>query len=294
MRAVLNPRCFASRALLQDAPFVKERLLERRAAETDLSLQREPLSEPPATGFAIECTPRVEWLPYVEEALGPASVAAFGPRESGMFYVGTAHPPAVRAMEWLVSEVQSKMREAGVACGKGQPGHVYVAGSNWDGDNNFAGTSPVLTHALEQGTISLMGVLTDEQLESQMQRFRVFAAPLFNATGVATKNIYALSRGMPLVTTTAGLQGLGLSSKLDAHSTECPGAADVNDAADGFAQRVLLLQTSETLWTQRSRRGLEHVAWTLSTTAEASKLRVELGITSRSVSHLEHADLLIE
>jgi hypothetical protein len=35
---------------------------------------------------------------------------------------------------------------------------------------------------------------------------RVFAAPLFNATGVATKNIFAMSRGLPLVTTAAGLQ----------------------------------------------------------------------------------------
>ena len=34
-----------------------------------------------------------------------------------------------------------------------------------------------------------------------MQRYRVLAAPAFNMTGVATKNIHALASGLPLVTT---------------------------------------------------------------------------------------------
>merc|ERR1740117_1841931 len=190
----------------------------------------------------------------------------------GMFYVGTAHPPAVRAMEWLGDEVQPLIREAGVLCHKGEPGHIYVAGNNWD--TNLAAESASLRHALDKGKISFLGVLTDEQLEKRMQKVRVFAAPLFNATGVATKNIFAMSRGLPLVTTTAGLQGLGLRSALDANATECPGAVDMEDTADGFAKRVLLLQTSEAIWSERSRRGLEHVAWTLSAAAEVSTLRV--------------------
>ena len=48
----------------------------------------------------------MEWLPYVEEALEPDDVVGFGKRSNGMFYVGTAHPPAVRAMEWLVDARQ--------------------------------------------------------------------------------------------------------------------------------------------------------------------------------------------
>ena len=250
----------------------------RTATTEDRSLlQKLPLE--PVVGRAaraVECMPRVEWLPYVEEALDSSLVAAFEPREKGMFYVGTAHPPAVRAMEWLVEEVQPQIREAGATCHKGGLGHIYIAGNNWD--TNLAATSKVISHALEKGRISFLGVLTDEQLEKRVQRVRVFAAPLFNATGVATKNIYALSRGLPLVTTSAGLQGLGLTSELDANSTKCPGAVDVEDTAAGFARRVLLLQTSETVWTERSRRGLEHVAWTLSTAAEVSTLRVGLGV----------------
>merc|ERR1719272_2068276 len=258
---------------MEDAPFVKERLLEMRATSEDRErlLQRRA-SEP----RAVDCMPRVEWLPYVEEALDPDDVVGFEPRDNGMFYVGTAHPPAVCAMEWLVDEVQPLIREAGVLCHKGEPGHIYVAGNNWD--TNLAAESASLRHALDKGKISFLGVLTDEQLEKRMQKVRVFAAPLFNATGVATKNIFAMSRGLPLVTTTAGLQGLGLRSALDANATECPGAVDMEDTADGFAKRVLLLQTREAIWSERSRRGLEHVAWTLSAAAEVSTLRVGLGL----------------
>ena len=269
---------------------MKEQLLEWRATTEDRALlQKLPLE--PRVGRdarAVECMPRVEWLPYVEEALDPSSVAAFEPREKGMFYVGTAHVPAVRAMEWLVEEVQQQIREAGGAgCLEGEPGHIYVAGNNWD--THLAATSKVISYARRKGKIFFLGVLTDEQLEIQMQRFRVFAAPLFNATGVATKNVYAMSRGLPLVTTTSGTQGLGLGSELDASSMDCPGAADVENLASGFARKVLALQTSKTLWKERSRRGLEHVAWTLSAKAEASTLRVSLEIAnSRHVSNLEY------
>ena len=161
-------------------------------------------------------------------------------------------------------------------CHKGEPGHIYVAGNNWE--TNLAAESASLRHALDKGKISFLGVLTDEQLERRMQKVRVFAAPLFNATGVATKNIFAMSRGLPLVTTTAGLQGLGLRSSLDANATQCPGAVDLEDDADGFAKKVLLLQTSEEMWSERSRRGLEHVEWALSAAAEVSTLKVGLGL----------------
>jgi hypothetical protein len=98
---------------LEDAPFVKERLLEMHAAsERSMhategrsllqKLKLKPASEP----RPVDCMPRVEWLPYVEDALEPDDVVGFGKRDNGMFYVGTAHPPAVRAMEWLVDEVQ--------------------------------------------------------------------------------------------------------------------------------------------------------------------------------------------
>ena len=149
---------------MEDAPFVKERLLEMRTTTQDRSLLQKPASEP----RPVDCMPRVEWLPYVEDAREPDDVAGFEKRDNGMFYVGTAHPPAVRAMEWLVDEVQPRIREAGVLCHKGEPGHIYVAGNNWD--TNLAAESASLSHALDKGKISFLGVLTDEELEKRMQK----------------------------------------------------------------------------------------------------------------------------
>ena len=94
---------------MEDAPFVSERLREMRATaeereRSERTTTRLRGSEP----RPVDCVPRVEWLPYVEEALEPDDVVGFGKRGNGMFYVGTAHPPAVRAMEWLVEEVQPR------------------------------------------------------------------------------------------------------------------------------------------------------------------------------------------
>ena len=55
-------------------------------------------------------------------------------------------------------------------CHKGEPGHIYVAGNNWDA--NLAAESASLSHALAGGKISFLGVLTDEQLEKRMQKAR--------------------------------------------------------------------------------------------------------------------------
>ena len=52
----------------------------------------------------------------------------------------------------------------------------------------------------------------------------------------------------------------------------------MEDTATGFAQRVLLLQASDGLWATRSRRGLEHAAWTFPWAVGRSMLRRALGV----------------
>ena len=65
-----------------------------------------------------------------------------------------------------------------------------------------------------------------------MQRYRVLAAPAFNMTGVATKNIHALASGLPLVTTSEGLRGMQLPEGQD--------VVFVRDNATEFAQVLAL------------------------------------------------------
>lgn len=210
------------------------------------------------------CTPPVQWLPYVEEVTTSALVRPFKDRTKGMFYVGTAHVAGQRAVEWLVSEVQVKMREMGRFCQKDDVGHLYVAGQGWSAASR---ASRDIQDAVNQGRLTFLGVLSDAELEEKMKTFKVFAAPVFNTTGVATKNIFAIARGLPLVTTKAGTQGLGLTCHL------CADAVDVEDTAGGFAQQVIRFQENENVWNSKSIRGLEHAELMFTFAAEKSTLR---------------------
>jgi glycosyltransferase involved in cell wall biosynthesis len=222
-----------------------------------------------ATVTENNCTPPVVWLPYVEEVATVSMVRPWADRGKGLFYVGTAHIAGQKAIEWIVSEVQATFKKLGRYCGKGDVGHLYVAGTGW---NMTVRMSAQIDLAVRQGRLTFLGVLSDADLEEQMQSFKVFAAPVFNTTGVATKNIFAMARGLPVVTTKDGTQGLGLRCHL------CADAVDVEDTAAGFAQRVILLQENEKLWDSKSIRGLQHAELHFTFAAEKSALRTTFGL----------------
>lgn len=67
---------------------------------------------------------------------------------------------------------------------------------------------------------------------------------------------------------------------------------DVEDTADGFTQKALLLQHSDEVWLERSRSGLEHARWTFSAAAEMATLRVALGV-ERAPPQLPEVDDLV-
>ena len=221
------------------------------------------------TAMTSNCTPPVVWLPYVEEVTALSTVRPFDDRGMGLFYVGTAHIAGQRAIEWIVSEVHDTIKQMGRYCQKGDVGHLYVAGSGWEAT---ARMSEPIRDALNQGRLTFLGVLSDEDLEEQIRSFRVFAAPVFNTTGVATKNIFAMARGLPVVTTKDGTQGLGLRCHL------CADAVDVEDTVAGFAQRVIVLQENKKLWSSKSVRGLEHAELHFTFAAEKSALRTTFGL----------------
>ena len=221
------------------------------------------------TTTTSNCTPPVVWLPYVEEVTTVPMVRPWADRGKGLFYVGTAHIAGQRAIEWIVSKVHATFKKLGRHCGKGDVGHLYVAGTGWNGT---ARMSDPIRLALSQDRLTFLGVLSDKDLEEQMQSFRVFAAPVFNTTGVATKNIFAMARGLPVVTTKDGTQGLGLTCHL------CADAIDVEDTVAGFAQRLILLQENEKLWNSKMIRGLEHAELHFTFAAEKSALRSTFGL----------------
>ena len=82
----------------------------------------------------------------------------------------------------------------------------------------------------------MIGGLTGDELDARFQRHRVFIAPLFNNTGVATKIVNAMSRGLPVVTTAGGVRGLGLDDSNAASAAGAGGAVCVGETAAEFAR----------------------------------------------------------
>jgi glycosyltransferase involved in cell wall biosynthesis len=78
-----------------------------------------------------------------------------------------------------------------------------------------------------------------EDLEEVMQDTRVMISPLVFGSGIKVKNLDALYRGIPLVTTGIGAEGLMLES-----NENCLIAGNSED----FVQKVITLLEDRPLW----------------------------------------------
>jgi glycosyltransferase involved in cell wall biosynthesis len=76
-------------------------------------------------------------------------------------------------------------------------------------------------------------------LEPYFDRVRLTASPLRYGAGIKTKNLFSMSCGVPIVTTTIGAEGLHLKDGVN--------ALIANDAAS-FAESVVRLYHDESLW----------------------------------------------
>lgn len=89
-----------------------------------------------------------------------------------------------------------------------------------------------------------------EDLAPLFAEKRIFAAPIRYGTGINTKNLQALARGVPVVTTTVGAEGIGLENEMHAL---------VADDAKQFAAGLVRLNRDAALWEKLSVAGREMV-----------------------------------
>ncbi|KAL1495743.1 hypothetical protein AB1Y20_016606 [Prymnesium parvum] len=201
------------------------------------------------------CVCALVWLPYVVDASPAASLPPFSRRRDGILYVGGSHGLALAAIEWLLGEVQPAIaaaRGAGALLAGGV-GHLHLAGPGWAA--HLAAPSR-LNASVGAGRVTLLGVLSDAALEAALHAHKVFAAPVINGTGIATKNVLAMARGIPLVTTPVGLHGLGLPATQR--------AVLVADDAAAFARQLVWVQSSEEAFAATAAAALAHAAALLS------------------------------
>jgi len=144
-----------------------------------------------------------------------------------LFVAGFAHPPNVDAAEFLVRELMPRLVE--------ELGDVRVT---------LAGSHPTAAVlALASDTVRVTGPVSRDELWRLYDSHRVAVAPLRFGAGVKGKVVEALCRGLPLVTTSTGAQGIdGLGD-----------VVPIRDHVVGLAEALKRLITDDAAWMAQSR-----------------------------------------
>lgn len=157
----------------------------------------------------------------------------FHHRAGLVFLGGSRHPPNHDAVRFFANAILPRVRD--------RLGSVpfTVIGADIDAEARNLG---------EQG-ITVLGHVPD--VSDELFAARVFVAPLRFGAGVKGKILHALSAGLPVVTTSVGAEGIGLT-----HGD----TALLADNAEDFADCVTTLYSDRELWERLAARGREHVA----------------------------------
>lgn len=150
-------------------------------------------------------------------------------RHGLVFVGGFRHPPNVDAVQWFVTEVFPVIR--------GQLPDVVM---------RIVGSSmpPEISELGSIDGIEIVGWVED--LAPILDRSRVSVAPLRYGAGVKGKVVEAMVNGLPVVTTSAGAEGI---------AGPADGALLIADDAESFAASVVRLYTEDDLWEATVRAG---------------------------------------
>jgi O-antigen biosynthesis protein len=148
-----------------------------------------------------------------------APIRSFSDRKDILFVGGFNHRPNVDAVRWFVSEVWPQVTAAL------KNTRFIIIGS----------LAPEEITSLESDTISVKGYVTDEELTETYNTIKMVIVPLRYGAGVKGKTVEAMSHGLPLVSTSFGIEGL-----TNIHTVLQP----VDNAAD-FASRIISLYNNE-------------------------------------------------
>ena len=147
-------------------------------------------------------------------------------RRDIMFVAGFGHPPNGDAAAWLVERVMPLVWQHVPRV------HLYLVGSN---------PSPQV-QALVGPQITVTGFVTDDELARRYGQARVAVAPLRYGGGVKGKVVEAMRFGLPIVTTSVGVQGLAAARH----------AVAVADDPLPFAEAVVALLVDDQRWLRAS------------------------------------------
>lgn len=130
-----------------------------------------------------------------------------------LFVGGFGHPPNSDAITWFCQDVLPLIDAAKLAT------HLKIVGSKVGPEVN----------ALQRPGVEVLGFVSDEQLGKLYDEADLVIAPLRYGAGVKGKVIEAMARGVPVVTTDTGAQGIENAGQL----------LFIGNTAEAFAAAVL-------------------------------------------------------
>ena len=149
-----------------------------------------------------------------------------------LFVAGFAHPPNIDAACWLVHAILPLVRRALPEV------RLVLAGSH----------PTAAVRALAGDAIEVTGNLSGEALLERYAAARAAVVPLRVGAGVKGKVVEALQQGLPLVTTTIGVEGLaGLEA-----------VVPVSDEPEAIARALLELLQDDRRWMRQSAGQLDY------------------------------------
>ncbi len=152
---------------------------------------------------------------------------------AGLLFIGQfKHRPNSDAVNYFMREIYPLIKQRLPAV------TFYVVGSS----------VPPEIEAYDSASVRVMGYVPD--INPLLQSARVFVAPLRFGAGVNGKIGEALSYGVPVVTTSIGAEGVGLTSGGDAMIADDPAE---------FANSVFQVYRDMDLWHRLSQSGYKHI-----------------------------------
>ncbi|MCM3904103.1 MAG: glycosyltransferase [Pyrinomonadaceae bacterium] len=151
----------------------------------------------------------------------------------GLLFIGhLGHRPNSDAVNYFMREIYPLIKQRLPSM------TFYIIGSN---------PSPEI-EAYDSAAVRVMGYVPD--INPPLQSARVFVAPLRFGAGVNGKIGEALSYGLPVVTTSIGAEGVGLTAGVNAMIADDPAE---------FANSVLRVYQDKDLWHRLSESGYKHI-----------------------------------
>ncbi len=175
----------------------------------------------------------------------------FSERRDLLFLGAFLHKPNPDAALWFIKDIFPRIKTK-------QPGiRVYIVGDR--------PTKEILS--LSSDDVIVTGYVQD--LSEYFNNCRVFVAPLRFGAGVKGKINQSMSRGLPVVTTNIGAEGMGI---IDGENVLIANNPEL------FSQKVIQLYNDEKLWNTISMNAIEHIQ--KNTSYEQSKIRIKQFIES--------------